>query len=336
MHKIIIDTDPGIDDAQAIAFAVAHPAIELLGLTTVFGNAAVDITSRNALSILEILGCPEIPVAVGAAEPLTQARLPAPDFVHGKDGIGNLNLAAPSSSAIDESAAEFIVRMANQHPGEITLVAIGPLTNIALAVSLDPQLPTKLKQLIVMGGTVDAPGNVTPLAEANFFNDPHAANQVLAHDWPVVLIGLDVTMQTLLTDEHFAQLRDNAGSMGKFLWDSSRFYIDFYTSRFTARGEKPAVPSCAMHDASAVVYVVAPDSFEVLSGPAIVVEDGPAAGQLALDRKGDPYALPHWEDLPSSHAAIAVDGQAVVTLFLQTLLDADHSLSGTQSNGSPS
>jgi len=172
MHKIIIDTDPGIDDAQAIAFAIAHPDIELLGLTTVFGNASVEITTGNALLLLDRFGRPDIPVAAGAADPIQSERRPAPDFVHGADGLGNLNLEPSARKVTDENAAEFIVRQANEHLGEISLVAIGPLTNLALALDLDPLLPSKLKELVVMGGCVDEPGNVSPLAEANFINDP--------------------------------------------------------------------------------------------------------------------------------------------------------------------
>ena len=321
MHKIIIDTDPGIDDAQAIAFAISHPDIQLLGCTTVFGNADINITTGNALKILEIFNRPEIPVAKGASDPIVQKRYPAPDFVHGEDGIGNLSLSSPSQNALAESAAEFIVRQATEQPGEISLIAIGPLTNIALALELDPQLPRKLKQLIVMGGTVDEPGNVTPLAEANFFNDPHAADQVLAHDWPLTIVGLDVTLQTLLTDDHLAELRDRAGVTGQFLWDSSRFYIDFYTSRFTRTEQKLRVPSCAMHDASAVVYLVANDAFEMVAGPGRVIYDGAAAGQLALDRRREPYVLNHWLNRPDSFAAMKVDADRVLDLFMSTILD---------------
>ncbi|MFT5573321.1 MAG: inosine-uridine nucleoside N-ribohydrolase [Cryomorphaceae bacterium] len=321
MHKIIIDTDPGIDDAQAIAFAIAHPEIKLVGLTTVFGNAQVALTTRNALKILEVFGQPDIPVAAGASQPLEQPRFPEPDFVHGSDGIGNLNLSPPNAIASSISAAEFIVQQASLAPGEITVVAIGPLTNIALALELDPQLPSKLKQLVVMGGTVDEPGNVTPLAEANFINDPHAADRVLAHDWPCVIIGLDVTLKTLLTDGHLGQLRDHGSAMGKFLWDSSRFYIDFYTSRFTRTELAPTVPCCAMHDASAVVYVVIPDAFELVGGPARVIEEGVATGQLAIDRKAEPYVLPHWDNRPTTYAAIGVKSDQVVDVFLQTLLN---------------
>ncbi|GGZ96984.1 nucleoside hydrolase [Arenicella chitinivorans] len=317
MPKIILDTDPGIDDAQAIAFAIAHPDIELLGLTTVFGNAEIEITTRNALHILDVFGQPQVPVAQGASDPLHQTRYPAPDFVHGTDGLGNIHITQPSSAPVSESAAEFIVRMASENPGEITLVAIGPLTNIAHAVSLDPSLPAKVKSLVVMGGSVAHPGNVTPLAEANFFNDPHAADAVFAHDWPATIIGLDVTLQTVLRDQDLAMIRDAAGRAGKFLWDTSRFYIDFYASRLARLGSTDR--SCAMHDASALVYTVLPDAFQLIAGPTRVINDGIAAGQLSVDTQQEPYVLPAWTDRPLTSAAIGVDAPRVLDTFLSAI-----------------
>ncbi len=328
MHKIIIDTDPGIDDAQAIAFAIAHPKIDLLGLSTVFGNADIDNTSRNALKLLEIFARPDIPVVKGASKPLVQKRLPAPDFVHGVDGLGNLNLDKPTINVANERAADFIVRMANEQPGEITVVAVGPLTNIALAVGQDPTLASKLKQLIVMGGTVQQAGNVSPLAEANFLGDPHAADIVCAHDWPLKIIGLDVTLEVMLSDEHLACLRDNAGQTGKLIWDSSRFYVDFYTADQNQAGVESPVRQCAMHDASAVVCVVEESAFEFISGGARVIPEGMAIGQLALNQKassGIEYAVPHWQSRPLVQAAMRVDADRVRNTFLNTLIN--HALS---------
>lgn len=317
MHKIIIDTDPGIDDAQAIALAIAHPDIELLGLTTVFGNADIDTTTRNALTVLEQFNQAQIPVAKGAAAPLQIERYPAPDFVHGADGLGNVNLALPSSKEVSETAAEFIVNLANQHSGEVTLVAVGPLTNIAQALALDPQLPDKVKRLVVMGGTVSAPGNVSPVAEANFIGDPHAADIVCGQDWPLTIIGLDVTMQTAITDSLLQKLRSEAGQIGEFLWHSSRFYVDFYSNLSQPLANEPA---CAMHDASAVINVVCPELFETVSGIARVVVSGIAQGQLILDQGCEPYLLTHWEGRPLVQAAMQVNDQTVLNTFANAII----------------
>lgn len=318
MPKIIIDTDPGIDDAQAIAFALAHNDIELIGLSTVFGNADIDTTTCNALVVLEQFGRPHIPVAKGAASPLEIERYSAPDFVHGKDGMGNLNLPKPKGVPLAETAAEFIVRSATESPGEIVVVAIGPLTNIAQALQLDSELPNKLKGLVVMGGTVDESGNVSPVAEANFINDPHAADIVCGEDWPLTIIGLDVTMKTALTDSLFLKLKNGAGKMGEFLWNSSRFYVDFYSGLTQAISHERA---CAMHDASALVYAVRPQLFTTVSGPARVADSGIAMGQLVLDRGCEPYLLPHWNNRPKVNVAMQVDDQAVLSTFIDTLIE---------------
>ncbi len=321
MTKLIIDTDPGVDDSQAIAFAITHPDIDLIGLTTVFGNADVELTTRNALAVLRQFGRSDIPVAQGAGQPLVITKRAAPDFVHGNDGIGNLDLPIPLSKPIDESAVEFILRSANEHAGELVIVAIGPLTNIAKALEQDPSLPSKLKQLIVMGGAVHVPGNVSPVAEANFANDPHAADKVCSADWPLSIIGLDVTMQIALRDSHFSNLRDNAGKIGEFLWQSSRFYVDFYTQSGALDVGEPA---CAMHDASALVYLSNPELFQTHSFVARVAATGVAEGQLICAAPNEQYFLTHWEDLPTLNAALHVDSQAVLSTFMNTLLEYPH------------
>jgi len=327
VHKVILDTDPGIDDAMAIAYAMAHPDIELLGLTTVFGNVSVDKATRNAQYILDVFGASTIDVAKGAGVPLVQAPLPHAEFVHGDDGIGNcypssqitLNPEANHAHLHALSAADYIVEQAQQQPGEISLIAVGPLTNIAQALEKEPNLPKLVKQLIVMGGTVDEPGNVTPLAEANFFNDPHAADVLLEHDWPMVVVGLDVTHKVMITDSLLAKLRDDAGATGDFLWRTSRFYIDFYSNQGAAKdaGE----PQCAMHDATAVVYLVEPDAFSLVTGSARVVQTGVAAGQLAINRRGYRYATDHWKNRATSNGAcMQVDAERVLDSFSNTIV----------------
>jgi len=327
VHKVILDTDPGIDDAMAIAYALTHPDIELLGLTTVFGNVSAEKSTRNAQYILDVFGASTVDVAKGAAVPIVQAPLPHAEFVHGDDGIGNcypssaveLNANAKHANLHALSAADYIIEQARTNPGEITLIAVGPLTNVAQALAKEPKLPSLVKQLIVMGGTVDEPGNVTPLAEANFFNDPHAADQLLAHDWPMVVVGLDVTHKVMITDSLLAKLRDNGGVTGDFLWRTSRFYIDFYSKSGAAKdaGE----PQCAMHDAAAVAYLVEPDAFELVTGSARVVESGVAAGQLAIDRKQYKYATDHWAGRPTNNGAcMGVDSQRVLDSFLNTIV----------------
>lgn len=339
MYKIILDTDPGIDDAMAIAYALYHPEIELLGLTTVFGNTNIDFTTRNAQYILDTLGATTVAVAQGAAVPSVQSPLPHAEFVHGADGIGNMypgsEVQTPASETLvfadtarhasiePLDAADFIIKSAQDNPGQITLVAIGPLTNIAEAFRREPALPSLVRNLVIMGGTVEEPGNVSPVAEANFLNDPHAADALFAADWPVTIVGLDVTHRIMIKDSDLKRLDDEAGVAGSFIWRTSRFYVDFYTSVGAAKDlvATGAEPQCAMHDAAAVACVLIPDAFTMVAGAARVIPDGMALGQLTLDRAGYNYALPHWQDRPPVSVCMGVDSDRVLQHFLQTIIN---------------
>ena len=343
MKKLILDTDPGVDDTMAIAYAFAHPDIELLALTTVFGNNNIDITTRNAQYILDKLAAKDVAVAKGAAVPSEQAPLPFADFVHGVDGLGNVYpgstpAAAAEKAAVldgrakhaqisDLDAADYIIAAARQYPGQITLVAVGPLSNIAEALRREPELPAMVAGLVLMGGTVDEPGNVSPLAEANFRNDPHAADLVLSADWPVTVVGLDVTHKIMLRDSDLQELERSAGETGALIWATSRFYVDFYANQGAAKQvvDAGAEPQCAMHDASAIAWVLMPDAFELQRGPARVVPDGIAAGQLAIDRKGYAYVADWWRNRPDISVCMAVDAERVRSHFLSTLLRYHHS-----------
>jgi len=325
-HQVILDTDPGVDDAMAIALCVTHPDINLLALTTVFGNVSVEQSTRNAQFVLDVFGATDVLVSRGLGQPLVQPPRPHSESVHGADGLGNccdkarlLNSNSAHATLQELPAPEFIVSQAKQNPGEITLIAVGPLTNVAKALELEPELPNLLKSLIIMGGALDEPGNVTPVAEANFFNDPHAADQVLAVDWPATVIGLDVTHKILINDTELASLRDGAGDTGKLLWESSRFYVDFYVKKGAAKDQQE--PACAMHDAAAILYLLMSNSFTVVNGRSRVVDSGIALGQLTCDRKGYVYSLPHWESVTHTTAiAMSVDSDSVRQEFLNCLL----------------
>ncbi|MBK8835664.1 MAG: nucleoside hydrolase [Anaerolineae bacterium] len=195
-RKIIIDTDPGVDDAMAIYLALRSPELELVGLTTIFGNSNVEATTRNTLNLLHVAGRTDIPVARGAGRPLVLPPGPTGEWVHGDDAMGNIGWTTvldPALKPIDIPAARFIVDTIMANPGEITLVPIGPLTNLALALQLEPRIAANVREIVMMGGSVLAPGNVSPLAEANAHNDPHAASVVFSADWPITMAGLDVT-----------------------------------------------------------------------------------------------------------------------------------------------
>jgi len=165
--KLIIDTDPGIDDSMAILMAFRAHTLEIIGLTTIFGNVDTEGATCNALLLCERAGHPEVPVAEGSHEPLKGGKPRIADFVHGSDGIGNLFLPAPSAKKVEESAADFMVNKVSEFPGEVSVLALGPLTNVALAIKRDPSFASKVNKIVVLGGAFFVAGNVNPAAEAN-------------------------------------------------------------------------------------------------------------------------------------------------------------------------
>src|SRR4029453_16550414 len=191
-RKVIIDCDPGIDDAMAIILAMQYSGFDIVGITTVFGNASLDQATKNALTVVELSGR-QIPVYKGAAKPLHIEPQPPPDFVHGKDGLGNTNQPIPKSGPLAQSAARFMADTARASPGQITILAIGRLTNLAEAMKLDPNFTKNVKEVVLMGGAVNFPGNVSPVAEANISGDPDAADLVLTAPWKVTMIALNTT-----------------------------------------------------------------------------------------------------------------------------------------------
>ncbi|XP_052174342.1 uridine nucleosidase 1-like isoform X2 [Diospyros lotus] len=198
-EKIIIDTDPGVDDSMAIFLAFQSPQLEILGLTTVFGNTATEDATRNALLLCEIAGCPGLPVAEGSSEPLKGGKPRVADFVHGSDGLGNIFLPPPKSKKIENTASEFLVDMVSQHPGEVSILALGPLTNLALAVKRDSTFASKVKRVVILGGSFFALGNVNPAAEANIYGDPEAADVVFTCGANISVVGINITTQVKMT-----------------------------------------------------------------------------------------------------------------------------------------
>jgi purine nucleosidase len=279
--KVIIDTDTGIDDAMAVVYALLEPEIEVLALTSVFGNVSVDLTTRNTLVILDVLGRTDIPVAQGAAKGLIGEPSFAP-YVHGDDGVGNAasTFGEPSSAPLAENAASLIVRMAREQPGEIVLVPIGPLTNIALALQLEPRLPELVRGLVWMGGVINGPGNVTAVAEADAAHDPEAAQMVFEADWPLTMVGLDVTDVTLMREEHFERLAMSDTVAASYLAAITPFYMDFYSKVLGFR-------ACAMHSALTVAIVAHPDLVleEVNLPVAVELQGSITRGMTVADRR---------------------------------------------------
>jgi len=202
--RVIIDTDPGVDDALALLLAMRSPELKIEGITPVAGNVPLDLTLPNALRMVEIAGRTDIPVAVGAKGPLVR-RLVTAAYAHGENGLGGAVFPEPKIKPIAQPAAEFIRDVIRKYPGELTLIPIGPLTNIATALNLDSQLASMVRGIVLMGGSLSG-GNITPAAEFNIYVDPEAARIVFQSGIPITMVGLDATRKTSLTEEHVRTL----------------------------------------------------------------------------------------------------------------------------------
>lgn len=302
-HPIIFDTDPGVDDAQAIAIALRHPDIELLGMTTTYGNVDIATATHNALLLAELAGR-EIPVAQGAAAPMVKPRHPAPAHIHGANGLGDIALPEVKGRAETRSAAQFIADTINQRPHEVTLVAVGPLGNLAAALQLDPGIVERVKRVVIMGGSIREGGNVTPVAEANIFNDPDAAARALTAGWPLTLVGLDVTHRCVLTPAHMARIEAGQGELGRVLAGSYAFYRDFYRQAL-------GIDGCCPHDSCALAWLLRPELFTTGRGRLTVVTDGDAVGQTIFAPEGRAFIEERWHRTPLVDVCLAVDGEAV-------------------------
>ena len=202
--RVIIDTDPGVDDALALLLAMRSPELKIEGITPVAGNVPLSLTLPNALRMVEIAGRTDIPVAVGAKVPLVR-RLVTAAYAHGENGLGGAVFPEPKTTPISQPAAEFIRDVIRKYPGEVTLIPIGPLTNIATALNLDAELASMVRGIVLMGGSLSG-GNITPAAEFNIYVDPEAARIVFQSGIPITMVGLDATRKTSLTEEHVRTL----------------------------------------------------------------------------------------------------------------------------------
>ncbi|WP_064682415.1 nucleoside hydrolase [Rhizobium bangladeshense] len=316
MHKVIYDTDPGVDDAMALLFLHRHPEIDVIGITTVFGNASVETTTRNALFLKREWDIPA-PVAKGASVTIDVARAERewPAMVHGDNGLGNIEVPHTIDLPLDPRPAHrFIIDTVRANPGEVRLVAVGRMTNLAMALKEDPEIAGLVKDVVIMGGNFYVPGNVSPVAEANIHGDPEAADIVMTAPWKVVVIGLDVTSITTMRRSYLGAMAAKGDAAVKLLDGLSQHYIDFYTH---------AVDDGMMvHDSCAAVYVVAPELFTTITGAVRVVCGGIADGQTVIKPDGRRFPPGDWDGLPSQIVATGIESQKVIDLIRDTLLRA--------------
>ncbi|MFN0074024.1 MAG: nucleoside hydrolase [Chloroflexota bacterium] len=278
--RIIIDTDPGVDDALAILMALGAPELEVEALTTVFGNVDVARTTRNALVILEAARRAGIPVFAGASSPIARSADRYAGHVHGESGLGDASFPDPAQTPEGIPAAEFLARRLSEPGAPETLVTLGPLTNLAAALQLNPSIASKVQRVVCMGGAVWVPGNASVVAESNVLKDPEAAEMVFASGIPVVLVPLDITMRTLLLRSRLDDAVARAGKLGDFVRAITPQYFDWYLRRYGLEG-------FALHDPCTIAYLVNPTLFQTQS-MAMAVETGGqyCTGRLVPDPMG--------------------------------------------------
>ena len=316
-RKIIIDTDPGVDDAVAVFMAFACAEIDVVGLTSVYGNLPIGITTDNARRFVEIAGRPDVPVAQGAGRPLVADDIGPVPFIHGDNGLGNAPLADPTVELSALHAAEFIYQTALASPGEITLVPVGPLTNVALAVRLHPDLPELVEEVVIMGGNPFAAGNASPGGEANMLHDPEAADIVFGEDWPLTMVGLDITDEVVLDRAQLGAISAVDTPANKLLAAAMPFYQAFYEENL--EGFAGLCP----HDASAIAYLLRPELFETVRKPLRVEMHGFGRGKTWA---ADPYHLTQpgspWLGRPDITICTGGDARAISELIVAKLTGA--------------
>jgi purine nucleosidase len=283
MNKtVLVDCDTGVDDAISLLYLLADPDVEVCAVTTVFGNISAQDAARNTLWVLDVAGKGgRIPVAVGSEVTLLGEAMELATFVHGDNGLGGVEIGRPSAAPSPLRAAELIVRTVRERPGQVHLLATGPLTNLAVALRLEPDLPSLVEGVTVMGGAAMVPGNITPAAEANIWHDPEAAQAVLGAGWDLTMVPLDATMAEVMSEEQRLEMAGSASPVGRFAADVLDFYFDFYRGVY---GRKSSACHDVLAAAIAVGDVVATRAMKV----AVTVETGagPARGATICDTRG--------------------------------------------------
>jgi inosine-uridine nucleoside N-ribohydrolase len=297
---ILLDCDPGHDDAIALLLALASPELELLGVSSVAGNQTLDKTTANAIRVLEFAGRLDVPVAAGADRPLVREQFVA-SYVHGETGLDGPDLPPPQGAPVNRHAADFLADKIREADGNVTLVPVGPLTNVALMLALHPD--ARPERIVLMGGAV-AEGNVTPAAEFNIWCDPEAAARVFASGIDVTMIGLDVTHKALFTTSHIGRL---SGRVGEMVTDLLRFYDKFHRDVYGFDGSP-------IHDAVAVAHVLRPGLVETLyRNVEIDVGSELCRGRTVVD------LWQRTERKPNCHVGVDIDADGFLELLLERI-----------------
>ncbi len=305
-QPIILDTDPGVDDALAIMLALGSPELDVMGICTVSGNVPLSAGTRNAQGLLQLLERTEIPIFAGADTPLKRDPVFATE-VHGESGMGQAVLPEPALD-VRGNAVDFLVQTLSEQPGEITIIAVGPLTNLALAEQRQPGILQKVKQVIVMGGAIAETGNSTPVAEFNFYADPHAAHTVIHSDATLLLVPLDATRQVVLSET------DIENQIAPLKTVASQFVVEAVQNVLALYRQLGREPIVYLHDPLAVGAAIAP---ELLRSETLYIDIETSGdltlGQVVTDRRGLP---PPYRLGKPVNCAMHVNAEAFLSLFL--------------------
>lgn len=310
-RKMILDLDTGVDDALAIAYALADPEVDLIGIVSSYGNNLLDVCAENSLKLLELLGHTDIPVFKGLPHSCTTDHFDVMQVskdIHGDNGIGDVELPAPSRALEEQSGVDFYIEAAHKYSKDLIIIPTGPMTNLAAALKKDPEIANLIGNVTFMGGALTVEGNVTPVAEANINQDPKAADEVMKSNLPLTMVGLDVTLRTLLTKNETKQWRELGTASGKVFADITDFYIDaYYNLDIDKRG-------CALHDPLAVGVGIDPSFVSTISlFMKVVYQEGPYYGRTI----GDNAKLNNPN--PNVKVAVNVDKERYLKAFMDRL-----------------
>ena len=310
-RKMILDLDTGVDDALAIAYALTDPEVDLIGIVSSYGNNLLDVCAENSLKLLELLGHTDIPVFKGLPHSCTTDHFDVMQVskdIHGDNGIGDVELPAPSQALEEQSGVDFYIEAAHKYGKDLIIIPTGPMTNLAAALKKDPEIADLIGNVTFMGGALTVEGNVTPVAEANINQDPKAADEVMKSNLPLTMVGLDVTLRTLLTKNETKQWRELGTASGKAFADITDFYIDaYYNLDIDKRG-------CALHDPLAVGVGIDPSFVSTISlFMKVVYQEGPYYGRTIGDnaKLNDPN--------PNVKVAVNVDKERYLKAFMDRL-----------------
>jgi len=305
-EKIIYDTDPGIDDALGLLLLVASPEIDLLAITVTHGNTSQEKCLNNALKLVELTGITKVPVARGAEEPLVK-ELSVAEETHGEGGLGYAILPKSAISPCSELAHDLIIRVVRENPGEVTLLCVGPMTNIALAFLKAPEIVSKVRRIVSMGGAIHYPGNVTPQAEYNVFCDPEAFEIVLKSGIDFTLVPLDVTYQCILTTDHLEKITEARSEIRNFIFDSTRFYMEFHE-------DYQGIKGCAINDPLAVAILLDPTLVKNRDYYLTIELTSPTSKAKTI---ADHYGL--LKSAPNAKVSMEVDVERFMKLFINRM-----------------